>query len=161
MSFSRITSAMRRETLDVDTAVRLVLLLDVLEVEVERLRVLQLARRGQLLDERQELVVVPAVEEHLDGADELHLDARVLQPLAVLGPHRHGALDRLAVHVERRLLAPVLVQLDVHHGPLVAVLEDDVDIDWRREEVRHGGRAGGAAAAAGGGGRWFVVDTSR
>lgn len=70
-------------------------------------------------------------------ADELHLDARVLQPLAVLGPHRNGALDRLAVHVQRGLLAAVLVQLHVDHGALVGILEDDVDVDGRREEVRH------------------------
>ncbi len=50
--------------LDVDAVVRLVLLLDVLEVEVEGLRVLQLAGRGQLLHERQELVVVAPVKEH-------------------------------------------------------------------------------------------------
>lgn len=51
--------------LHVDPVVRLVLLLHVLEVEVERLRVLQLPRRRQLLVQRQELVVVAPVEEHL------------------------------------------------------------------------------------------------
>lgn len=50
-----------------------------------------------------------------NGADELHLDARVLEPLAVLWPYRYRALDRLSVHIQRCLLAPVLVQLDIHH----------------------------------------------
>lgn len=50
---------------DVDAVVGFVLLLHVLEVEVESLGVLQLARGGELLDEGQELVVVAAVKEHL------------------------------------------------------------------------------------------------
>lgn len=50
--------------LHVDAVVRLILLLHVLEVEVERLRVLQLAGRGELLDEGEEFVVIAAVEEH-------------------------------------------------------------------------------------------------
>ena len=51
--------------LDVDAVVRLVLLLDVLEVEVEGLRVLQFAGRGELLAQGEELVVAAAVVEHL------------------------------------------------------------------------------------------------
>ena len=50
--------------LDVDPVVRLVLLLDVLEVELERLRVLQVARRGELLRQRQEVVRRAAVVVH-------------------------------------------------------------------------------------------------
>lgn len=54
--------------LDVDAVVGLVLLLDVLEVEVEGLRVLELARGGEFLVEGEEFVVIPPVEEHLcDG----------------------------------------------------------------------------------------------
>lgn len=51
--------------LDVNAIVGLVLLLHVLKVEVERLRVLQLAGRRELLVEREKFVVVAAVEEHL------------------------------------------------------------------------------------------------
>lgn len=51
--------------LDVDAVVRLILLLDVFEIEVEGLRVLELTRRGELLVQREKLVVVPAIEEHL------------------------------------------------------------------------------------------------
>jgi hypothetical protein len=61
----------------------------------------------------------------------------VLQALAVLWPDCDGALDRLPVHVQRGLLAAVLVQLHVDHGALVGILQDDVDVDGRREEVRH------------------------
>lgn len=131
--------------LDVDAVVRLVLLLDVLEVEVEGLRVLQLPRRGELLVQREELVVVAAVKEHFYRADELDLDARVLEAFAVLGPHRHGALDRLAVHVQRRLFTAVLVKLDIDHGAVIRLVEDNVDVDGGREEVRHGGEANAAA----------------
>lgn len=130
--------------LDVDAVVRLVLLLDVLEVEVVRLRVLQLPRGGELLVQGEEFVVVASVEEHFDGADELHLDARVLEALAVLGADRHGALDGLAVHVEGGLFAAVLVELDVDHGPVVGIFEDDVDVDGGGEEVGHGGLGKGA-----------------
>jgi len=45
--------------------VRLVLLLDVLKLEVERLSGSQLARRRELLGEREKLVVIPAVVEEL------------------------------------------------------------------------------------------------
>lgn len=51
--------------LDVDAVVALVLLLDVLELKVERLRRAHLARGRELLHERQELVVVAAVVEEL------------------------------------------------------------------------------------------------
>ena len=51
--------------LHINAVVRLVLLLYVLEVEIERLRVLQLARRCELLHQRKEFVVVASVEEHL------------------------------------------------------------------------------------------------
>ena len=51
--------------LHVDAVVGLVLLFDVLEVEGEGLRVLEVARRGELGVEGEELVVVSTVEEHL------------------------------------------------------------------------------------------------
>jgi hypothetical protein len=73
-------------------------------------------------------------------ADELHLDARVLEALAILGPHRDLALDRLAIEVQRDLLFAVLVELDVDGGAVVEVLEDDVDVDGGGEEVGHGER---------------------
>lgn len=49
---------------DIDAVVRLVLLLDVLEVEIKCLRVLKLAGGRKLLDERQKLVMIASVEEH-------------------------------------------------------------------------------------------------
>lgn len=64
----------------------------------------------------------------------------MLHPLAILGPDSHGALDRLPVHKQGRLLTSVLVELDVDHGPIIRVLEDDVDVDGVGEEVRHVGR---------------------
>lgn len=78
-------------------------------------------------------------------ADELHLDARVLQALAILGPYRDLALDRLAIQIQRHLLLAVLVELHIDRLALVEVLEDDVDVDGDAEEVGHGGR--GAASA--------------
>jgi len=98
----------------IDSRVRLILLLDVLEQERERVRVLQLARGRKLGLQRQELVVHAAVVEHLDRANELHLDACVLEALAVFGPDSNRAFDGFAVEVQRRFLAPVLVQLDVY-----------------------------------------------
>lgn len=74
---------------------------------------------------------------HTYCADELDLDAGMFEAFAVLRADGDGALDGLAIHVEGRLLAPVLVQLDVDHGPVVSVLEDNVDVDGGREEVRH------------------------
>lgn len=50
--------------LDVDAIVGLILLLDVFEVKVKGLRVLELAWRGKLLVQCEELVVVTAIEEH-------------------------------------------------------------------------------------------------
>jgi len=78
-------------------------------------------------------------------ADELHLDACVLQSLAILWAYCDLALDRLSVQVQRDLFFPVLVELDVHGLALVEFLEDDVDVDGRGEEVGHGGRAGAVA----------------
>jgi hypothetical protein len=150
--------------LDVDAIVRLVLLLDILEVEIKCLGVLQISGSGELLAEREELIVVASIKEHfwtfmsakpgqrrLPGAptncaDELNLDPCVLQPLAILRPHRHSSLDRLPVLVERAFLSSVLVELDIDHGPVIAVLEHNVDIDGRGEEVRH---AHGGCAVAG------------
>lgn len=125
--------------LDIDAVVRLVLLLDVFEVEVKGLRVLQFPGSGEFLVEREEFVVVAAVEEHLDGAYELHLDAGVFEAFAILGADGDGALDGLAVHVEGGLFAAVLVELDVDHGAVVGIFEDDVDVHGGGEEVRHGG----------------------
>ena len=86
---------------------------------------------------------------HTYRADELHLDAGMLQPLAILGSHGDGALDRLAVPVQGRLFATVLVELDIDHGPVVCVLENDVDIDRSREEVRHDGYGWGLLGGSG------------
>lgn len=53
----------------------------------------------------------------------------MLEAFAVLGPHGDGALDRLAIHVQGRLFTAVLVELDVDHGAVVGLVEDDVDVD--------------------------------
>ena len=74
--------------------------------------------------------------------DELHLDARVLEPLVVFRPYRDRPFDRLSIRVERCLLDPVLVELHVDRGPIVGVLEDDVDVHGSGEEVGHCGRMG-------------------
>lgn len=48
---------------------------------------LELAGGCELLDQRQELVVVPPIREELNAANELDLDAVVLETLAVLGAY--------------------------------------------------------------------------
>jgi hypothetical protein len=100
--------------LDVDAVVALILLLDILELEIERLSRPQLAGVGQLLHEREELVVVAAVVEELcsgiatkragepsalerasrargelltDRTDKLNLDTIVLDALAISHPY--------------------------------------------------------------------------
>lgn len=89
-------------------------------------------------------------------ADELHLDAGVLEALAILGPYCDGALDRLAVHIQGRLLPPIFVELDVDHGALVGILEDDINVDGCREEIRH---VAGAPRAGQFGGRGRMADS--
>jgi hypothetical protein len=95
-----------------------------------------------------------------DGADELHLDACVLQPLTVLGTHGDGAADRLAVHVQRHLFAAALVLLDVDHGAVVAVGEDDVDVDRGREEHGHDGYWMLEWLGGGMRGRWLWLEST-
>jgi hypothetical protein len=73
-------------------------------------------------------------------ADELDLDTSMLEPLPILWTNSDSALDRLAIHKERGLLATVLVELDIDHRTLICIVEDNVDIDGSREEVRHDGR---------------------
>lgn len=46
-------------------------------------------------------------------ANELHLDACVLQTFAILWPDRHCALDGLPVHVQGDPLAAAFVELDI------------------------------------------------
>jgi len=73
-------------------------------------------------------------------ANELHLDARVLQALAILRSDRNSSLHCLAVGIQRAFLLPVLIELDVDHLPLiVGIVEADIDIEGGGEEVRHGG----------------------
>jgi hypothetical protein len=74
-----------------------------------------------------------------NGTDELHLDARVFQPLAILGSYRDLALDRFAIQIQRHLFFAVLVQLHIHGRAVVEVLEHNVDVDGGGEEVRHAG----------------------
>lgn len=58
----------------------------------------------------------------------------MLQSFAILWSNRHGALDRLAVHVQRDALAAALVELDIDSLTLVEVLENDIDVDGGGEE---------------------------
>ena len=80
------------------------------------------------------------VEEHLNGAHELHLDAGVLQPLAIFRTDGDCALDSLAIEVERAFLSPGFVELDVYRRSLIGVLQDNVNVQGRREgEQGHDG----------------------
>jgi len=83
----------------IDAGIRLVLLLDILEQEGECVGVLQLAWRRKLGLEGEKLVMYASVVEHLDCADELHLDASVFQALSVFRSDCHGAFDRFTIHV--------------------------------------------------------------
>jgi hypothetical protein len=64
----------------------------------------------------------------------LHLDACVLQSLAILWSNRYGALDRLAVHVQGDALPAALVKLDINSLALIEVVKNDVDVDGGGEE---------------------------
>ena len=88
----------------------------------------QLAGRRQLRLQRHELVMRVPVKEHFYRAHELHLDPRVLQPLAIFRSDGDGALDRLSVQVQWRLFSSVLVELDVYCWSVVGLGEDDVDV---------------------------------
>lgn len=69
--------------------------------------------------------------------NELHFYPRVLQSLAIFGSNGDCALHRLAIHVQRDLFFPVLVEFNIDHSPLIGVLQDDVDVDRGGEEIRH------------------------
>lgn len=114
---------------DVDAVVGFVWFFDVFEGKGERDGVLEFAGRGEFGLEREEFVVSAAVEEHFNGADELHFDACVFEAFAVFGSDGHGALDGLAVEVERAFLAAGLVEFDVDGGAVVGAVEDDVDVE--------------------------------
>ena len=81
-----------------------------------------------------------AVAQRTNCPNELHFDARVLQPLSILGPDGNLTLDRLAIQIQRDLLLAVLVKLHIDRLALVGFLEDDVDVYGGGEEVGHGGR---------------------
>ena len=68
---------------DVGPRVALVGLLHLVKLKVERGVLQQLSRPGQLLDQREELVVVAPVVVQLDLADELDLDALVLEAVGL------------------------------------------------------------------------------
>jgi len=72
-------------------------------------------------------------------SNELYFDSRVLQPLSIFGPNCNSSFYGLAIHIQGSLLSSVLVELHIHHLPVIRVFEDDVDIDRGREEVRHRG----------------------
>ena len=73
-------------------------------------------------------------------ANELYLDACMFKSPAVFGTYSDRTLYRFAVHIEWRLLPPVLVQLDIDSLSVVGFLKHDVDVDRSRKEV--GGHSG-------------------
>ena len=66
-----------------------------------------------------------------NGAYKLDFDACMLEPFPILWSYCHSPLYRLSVHIERRLFSPILLHLHINHCPLVGVIEDDVDVQWR------------------------------
>lgn len=93
----------------VDAVVGFVLFFDRFEVEGEGLRVLEFAWSGEFLDEREEFVVVAAVEEHflvrnelvnVVGGGEKYFKAAVLLVVERLRKHIRGTilLPRHALH---------------------------------------------------------------
>lgn len=71
------------------------------------------------------------------GTNKLDFDPRVFQSLAIFGSDRYCSLDGLSIHIQWGLLATILVELDINHGPVIGVLEDNVDVHRCREEVSH------------------------
>ena len=72
-----------------------------------------------------------------DSANELHLDARVFQAFAVFRSNGDRSFDRLAIHVQRGFFPSILVKLHVHHSPVIRIVQDDVNVDRCRKEIRH------------------------
>ena len=71
-------------------------------------------------------------------ANELDFDTRVFQPLAILRSDCDATFDRFTVHVKGCLVPSILFQLEINHLSVVGFIEDDIDIQWGGEEVRHG-----------------------
>lgn len=61
----------------------------------------------------------------------------MFEPLAILWTDSHHALHGLSVHVQRDLLPSPFVLFYIHHCAIIAVGENDIDIDRGREENRH------------------------
>lgn len=72
-----------------------------------------------------------------NGSNELHFDAHVLQSLPILRSDGNSSLHRFAIHIQWRFLSAILVQLNIDHLASRSIIEDDIDIDWSAEEVRH------------------------
>ena len=72
-----------------------------------------------------------------DSANELHLDARVFQAFAVFWSNGDRSFDRFAIHVQRGFFPSILVKFHVHHSPIVRIVQDDVNVDRCRKEIRH------------------------
>lgn len=61
----------------------------------------------------------------------------------ILRSNSHRPLYRFAIHVERTLLPPIFIQLDINHLPaIITIVKPDIDIQRGREEVRHWKRSG-------------------
>jgi hypothetical protein len=96
--------------LDVDTLVRLVLLLDVLEAEVKGLSLAELAWSGELLGEGEEFVVVASVKEPREcrareGRDELGCSALRLRICGEAGRGRERTALLGGIRHEEEVLA--------------------------------------------------------
>jgi len=79
---------------------------------------------------------------HLDSdtytANQVDLDAGVFQFLAVLWSDDDGALDGLAVLVERRLFFSFFASyLEFDHVASILAVEADLDVAYRLEECSH------------------------
>lgn len=74
-------------------------------------------------------------------ANELHFDACMFYSLSILRSNGDGTLDGLSVHIKRNSFPATLVELDVDGLALIAIFEDDVDVDRGGEE--EGGHGSG------------------
>lgn len=74
-------------------------------------------------------------------ANELHFDPCMFYSLSILRSNGDGTLDRLSIHIKRDSFPAALVELDVDGLALIAIFEDDVDVDRGGEE--EGGHGSG------------------
>lgn len=89
----------------------------------------EVAGTRQLLDQRQELMVIAAIKVQFDLADQVDPDALVLQLRAgLLQRYVHATRNGFAVVVEEELLFAPVVQLHLGEFARIGAVEDDVDV---------------------------------